>query len=113
MDYDLYLRLTRSGRIIQELTVLPDADISEPEMDSDDDQRSSSVVESSAELTSEDEETYSFRRAEFRDLVERKCICGSYSKIAFVTQVDLFDGMTRECEVCQKIFRLLIVREHA
>ncbi|KAL1238352.1 PiggyBac transposable element-derived protein [Trichinella spiralis] len=34
-----------SGRIIQELTVLPDADISEPEMNSDDDKRSSSVVE--------------------------------------------------------------------
>ncbi|KRZ46898.1 hypothetical protein T02_6910, partial [Trichinella nativa] len=52
----LNVRLIRSGRIIQELIVLPDADISEPETDSDDDQRSSSVVESSAELTSEDEE---------------------------------------------------------
>ncbi|KRY07777.1 hypothetical protein T12_2980 [Trichinella patagoniensis] len=66
MDCDLYLRLTRSGRIIKELTVLLDADISEPEMDSDDDQRSSSVVECSADLTSEDEETDTFRRAEFR-----------------------------------------------
>ncbi|KRY38257.1 hypothetical protein T01_10336 [Trichinella spiralis] len=55
MDCDLNVRLTRSGRKIQELIALPDADISEPEMDSDDDQRSSSVVESSAELTSEDE----------------------------------------------------------
>ncbi|KRX34504.1 hypothetical protein T05_12744 [Trichinella murrelli] len=52
MDCDLNVRLSRSGRIIQELIVLPDADISEPEMDSDDDQRSSSVVECSAELTS-------------------------------------------------------------
>ncbi|KRZ82347.1 hypothetical protein T08_15114 [Trichinella sp. T8] len=49
MDCDLNVRLSRSGRIIQELIVLPDADISEPEMDSDDDQRSSSVVECSAE----------------------------------------------------------------
>ncbi|KRZ73835.1 PiggyBac transposable element-derived protein 2 [Trichinella papuae] len=42
------------------------SDISEPQTDSDDDQRSSSEVESSAELTSEDEETETFRKAEFR-----------------------------------------------
>ncbi|KRX75968.1 hypothetical protein T06_6783 [Trichinella sp. T6] len=65
MDCDLNARLSRSGRIIQELIVLPDADISEPEMDSDDDQRSFSVVECSAELASVDEETDTFRRAEF------------------------------------------------
>ncbi|KRY51222.1 hypothetical protein T03_12962 [Trichinella britovi] len=53
MDCDLNVRLSRSGRIIQELIVLPDADISEPEMDSDDDQRSSSVVECSAEVEEE------------------------------------------------------------
>ncbi|KRZ81261.1 hypothetical protein T08_7209, partial [Trichinella sp. T8] len=66
MDCALNVRLIRSGRIMQELIVLPDADISEPETDSDDDQRSSSVVESSAELTSEDEETETFRKTEFR-----------------------------------------------
>ncbi|KRY45155.1 hypothetical protein T03_3209 [Trichinella britovi] len=66
MDCALNVRLIRSGRIIQEFIVLPDADISEPETDSDDDQRSSSVVESSAELTSEDEETETFRKTEFR-----------------------------------------------
>ncbi|KRZ75315.1 PiggyBac transposable element-derived protein 2 [Trichinella papuae] len=66
MDYDLNIRLTRSGRVIQELSVLPDADISDPEMDSDDDQRFSSVVESTVELTSEDEGTQTFGKAECR-----------------------------------------------
>ncbi|KRX23486.1 PiggyBac transposable element-derived protein 2 [Trichinella nelsoni] len=67
MDCVLNVHLTRSGRMIQELIVLlPDADISEPGTDSDDDQRSSSVVESSAELTSEDEESETFRKTEFR-----------------------------------------------
>ncbi|KRY28169.1 PiggyBac transposable element-derived protein 3 [Trichinella spiralis] len=52
MDCVLNVRLTRSGRIIQELILLPDADISEPEMDT--------------ELTSEDEESETFRKTEFR-----------------------------------------------
>ncbi|KAL1232570.1 chloroplastic,Alpha-glucan water dikinase 1 [Trichinella spiralis] len=66
MDCDLHVRLTRSGRIIQKLIVLPDVDISEPETDSVDDQRSSFVVESSAKLTSDDEETETFKKTEFR-----------------------------------------------
>ncbi|KAL1245456.1 PiggyBac transposable element-derived protein [Trichinella spiralis] len=64
MDCDLHVRLTRSGRIIQKLIVLPDVDISEPETDSVDDQRSSFVVESSEKLTS-DEETETFKKTEF------------------------------------------------
>ncbi|KRZ83478.1 PiggyBac transposable element-derived protein 2 [Trichinella sp. T8] len=73
MDCDLNVRLSRSGRIMQELIVLPDADISEPETDSLmqkylnlKHQRSFSVVESSAELTSENEESETFRKTEFR-----------------------------------------------
>ncbi|KRY23914.1 hypothetical protein T12_14824 [Trichinella patagoniensis] len=56
MDCDLNVRLSRSGRIMQELIVLPDADISEPE--------TSEII--LTELTSEDEESETFRKTEFR-----------------------------------------------
>ncbi|KAL1227629.1 ERAD-associated E3 ubiquitin-protein ligase [Trichinella spiralis] len=68
MDCDLNVRLTRSGKITQEFIVLPDADISDPVTDSDDDLPL--WLKSTAELTSEDEETEIFSKAEFRIILK-------------------------------------------
>ncbi|KRY22246.1 hypothetical protein T12_5726 [Trichinella patagoniensis] len=38
-----------------------------------------------------------------REAVERNCFCGGYWKIVSVNQVDLFVGLTLECEAWQKI----------
>ncbi|KRZ48228.1 hypothetical protein T02_3117 [Trichinella nativa] len=39
----------------------------------------------------------------FMEAVERNCFCGVYWKIESVNQVDLFVGLTLECEAWQKI----------
>ncbi|KRZ52905.1 hypothetical protein T02_13001 [Trichinella nativa] len=47
------------------------------------------------------------------EAIEGKCICGGYWNIVSVNQVDLFVGLTRECEDWQKIIRRLVVRNQA
>ncbi|KRY07364.1 hypothetical protein T12_11943 [Trichinella patagoniensis] len=47
------------------------------------------------------------------EAAERKGICGDYWKIVSVNQVDLFVGLTRECEACQKTIGRLVVRKQA
>ncbi|KRX17882.1 hypothetical protein T07_1035 [Trichinella nelsoni] len=67
-----------------------------------DSRKVASVTELGSEIEVQDSEA-----------VERKCICGDYWKIVSVNQIDLFVGLTRECEDWQKINGRLVVRKQA